>query len=131
MFFKLNSAAVSGLECWPIEIEVDINKGQTAFNIVGLPDTSIKEAKERIHSALKNSNFFYPFNFRILINLAPADLPKEGPAYDLPMAVGIIATSQELLFQLVDALIMGELALDGSVRHVNGILPIAIFAKKK
>ncbi len=130
MFFKLNSAAVSGLECWPIEIEVDINKGQTAFNIVGLPDTSIKEAKERIHSALKNSNFFYPFNFRILINLAPADLPKEGPAYDLPMAVGIIATSQELLFQLDDALIMGELALDGSVRHVNGILPIAIFAKK-
>jgi len=130
MFFKLKSAAVSGLDCWPVEIEVDINKGQTAFNIVGLPDTSIKEAKERIHSALKNSNFFYPFNFRILINLAPADLPKEGPAYDLPMAVGIIAADQELLFDLEDALILGELALDGSVRHVNGVLPIAIFAKK-
>lgn len=130
MFFKLKSAAVSGLECWPVEIEVDIHKGQTAFNIVGLPDTSIKEAKERIHSALKNSNFFYPFNFRILINLAPADLPKEGPAYDLPMAVGIIAADQELSLQLDDTLILGELALDGSIRHVNGVLPIAIFAKK-
>ena len=129
MFFRLKSAAVSGLDCWLVEIEVDINKGQTAFNIVGLPDTSIKEAKERIHSALKNSNFIYPFNFRILINLAPADIPKEGPAYDLPMAVGIITTSQELSFSLEDAIITGELALDGSVRHVNGILPIAIFAK--
>jgi len=129
MFYRLKSAAVSGLDCWPVEIEVDINKGQTAFNIVGLPDTSIKEAKERIHSALKNSNFIYPFNFRILINLAPADIPKEGPAYDLPMAVGIIATSQELSFSLDDAIVTGELALNGNVRHVNGILPITIFAK--
>lgn len=129
MFYKLKSASVNGLDCQPVEIEVDINKGQTAFNIVGLPDTSIKEARERIHSALKNSNFIYPFNFRVLINLAPADTPKEGPAYDLPMAVGIIAASQELSYFLEDALVTGELALDGSVRHINGILPIAIFAK--
>lgn len=131
MFFKLSSAAVNGLDCVPIDIEVDINKGQTAFNIVGLADTSIQEAKERIHSALKNSNFSYPFNFRVLINLAPADLHKEGPAYDLPMAVGIIAVTNEFNWSLSDALIMGELALDGSVRHINGVLPVAIFAKQK
>jgi len=131
MFFKLSSAAVNGLDCVPIDIEVDINKGQTAFNIVGLADTSIQEAKERIHSALKNSGFSYPFNFRVLINLAPADLHKEGPSYDLPMAVGIIAVTNEFNWVLEDALIMGELALNGSLRHVNGVLPVAIFAKQR
>ena len=74
MFLKLNSAAAVGLDCLPVDVEVDINKGQSAFNIVGLPDTSIHEAKDRIHSALKNSGFSYPFNFRILVNLAPAQL---------------------------------------------------------
>lgn len=131
MFLKLNSAAVSGLECVPIEVEVDIAKGQTMFNIVGLADTSIKEAKDRIHSAIKNSNFTYPFNFRILVNLAPADINKEGPAYDVPMAVGIIAISHDLQLPLSDSLMVGELALDGSVRHVNGVLPLTIFAKKR
>lgn len=131
MFLKLNSAAVMGLDCLPVDVEVDINRGQTAFNIVGLPDTSIQEARDRIHSALKNSDFSYPFNFRILINLAPADLHKEGPAYDLPMAVGIIAISNELKINLDDALLVGELALDGSLRHTNGILPLVLFAKNK
>jgi magnesium chelatase family protein len=84
MFTKLHSAAVMGLDCVPVDVEVDITKGQTNFAIVGLADTSIKEAKDRIHSALKNSGFSYPFNFRILVNLAPADINKEGPAYDLP-----------------------------------------------
>lgn len=129
MFFKFRSAATIGLEAVPMEIEIDINKGQTCFNIVGLADTSIQEAKERIHSAIKNSDFVYPFNFRIIINLAPADLPKEGPAYDLPMAVGIILISQNLTINLDDALLVGELALDGNVRHTHGILPLAIFAK--
>lgn len=131
MFFKLKSAAANGLEAWPIDIEVDINKGQTAFNIVGLPDTSIQEARERIHSAIKNSGFDYPFNFRILINLAPANLHKGGPAYDLPMAVGIIAASQGYNWSLENSLIFGELALNGEVRHVNGILPVVIFAKQR
>jgi len=130
MFFKLNAAAPVGLDCVPVDVEVDINKGQTAFSIVGLADTAIQEAKDRIHSALKNSGFNYPFNFRIVINLAPADLHKEGPVYDLPMAVGLIAVSNELILELDDSLIVGELALDGSVRATNGVLPLAIFARK-
>ncbi len=131
MFIKLNSAAVVGLECVPVEVEVDIHKGQTNFNIVGLADTSIKEAKDRIYAALKNSDFSYPFNFRILVNLAPADTSKEGSAYDLPMAVGIIAISNDLKLNLEDALLVGELALDGLVRHVAGILPLALYAKRQ
>jgi len=131
MFLKLNSAAAVGLDCLPVDVEVDINKGQSAFNIVGLPDASISEAKDRIHSALKNSDFSYPFNFRILVNLAPADLHKEGPAYDLPMALGVIIISNDLHIDLDDALLVGELALDGALRHTNGILPIAIFAKQR
>ena len=131
MFLNLKSAAVMGLDCLPVDVEVDIAKGQTNFNIVGLADTSIKEAKDRIHSALKNSDFVYPFNFRILVNLAPAYLSKEGSSYDLPMAVGIVAISNNLQFDLNKILMVGELALDGSVRHVNGILPLAIYAKEK
>jgi len=131
MFFKLNSAATIGLECVPVDVEIDLNKGQTNFSIVGLPDASIQEAKSRIYSALKNSDFFYPFNFRILVNLAPADLHKQGPAYDLPMATGIISLSNDIYdFKLDDALLIGELALDGSLRHTDGILPLALFAKE-
>lgn len=131
MFFKLHSATTIGLDCAKVDVEIDINKGQTAFNIVGLPDTSIKEAKERLHSAIKNSGFQYPFNFRLLINLAPANLHKEGTLHDLPMAVGLIAASQNLEFNLSNTLIVGELALDGTVRHIPGVLSLAIFAKKQ
>ena len=131
MFFKLNGAAPVGLDCVPIDIEVDVNRGQTAFNIVGMADTAIQEARDRIHSAIKNSEFTYPFNFRILVNLAPADLHKEGPIYDLPMAVGLIVASNHLDVALDNSLIIGELALDGSVRRVNGVLPLTIFAKKR
>jgi magnesium chelatase family protein len=129
MFTKLQSAAVMGLECVPVAVEVDIQKGQTNFAIVGLADTSIKEAKDRLYAALKNSGFSYPFNFRILINLAPADTQKEGSAYDLPMAVGMVVISNDLEVHLDDALIAGELALDGAVRHITGVLPLALFAK--
>ncbi|MFA6547994.1 MAG: YifB family Mg chelatase-like AAA ATPase [Candidatus Magasanikbacteria bacterium] len=131
MFVKLRSAAPVGLSCLPVEVEVDINKGQTNFGIIGLTDTSIQEAKDRIHSAIKNSGYKYPFNFRILINLAPANLHKEGPAYDLPMAVGIVLASLGKEQNTEDTLMIGELALDGSLRAVNGVLPIALFAKEK
>jgi magnesium chelatase family protein len=114
-----------------VEVEVDINKGQTNFGIIGLTDTSIQEAKDRIHSAIKNSGYKFPFNFRILINLAPANLNKEGSAYDLPMAVGIVMASIGSEKNISDTLMIGELALDGSLRPVNGILPIALFAKEK
>lgn len=131
MFFKLHSAAVNGLECLPVEVEVDIHKGQTYFAIVGLADMAIKESKDRIYSAMKNSGFSYPFNFRILVNLAPADTNKEGPAYDVPMAVGIVALSNDIAIDVEDALLVGELALDGAVRHVTGVLPLALYAKER
>lgn len=130
MFTKLNATASAGLACLPVEVEVDLNKGQTNFAIVGLADTAIKESKERIYSAIKNSGFSYPFNFRILVNLAPADTQKEGPAYDVAMAVGIIALSTGQEFNLADAILLGELALDGAVRHVTGVLPTALYAKE-
>lgn len=130
MFVKLRSAALLGLSCIPVEVEVDINKGQTNFGIIGLTDTSIQEAKDRIHSAIKNSGYTYPFNFRILVNLAPANIHKEGPSYDLPMAVGIILASLDKIPDIKDFIILGELALDGSLRPISGILPIALFAKE-
>lgn len=131
MFFKLPSAAVLGLEPVPVTVEVDEQRGQTSFTIVGLPDTAIKEAKDRIFSALKNSGFSYPFNFRLVINLAPANTPKEGAGYDVPMAVGIVALQSDRPLQVDDALIVGELALDGRVRHVTGVLLLASFAKSQ
>ncbi len=132
MFIKLRSAAPVGLSCLPVEVEVDINKGQTNFGIIGLTDTAIQEAKDRIHSAIKNSGYKYPFNFRILINLAPANLHKEGPMYDLPMAVGVIlaSTNTRIVHNIDDTIMLGELALDGTIRPVNGVLSVVLFAKE-
>lgn len=131
MFCFVRSAGLAGVDCVSVAVEVDLNKGQTNFSIVGLADTSIKEAKDRIYSAIKNAGFTYPFNFRILVNLAPADTQKEGSAYDLPMAVGIIALSLQKKIALDDALVVGELALDGAVRHVSGSLSYAMFAREQ
>jgi magnesium chelatase family protein len=96
--------------------------------LVGLPDTAVRESGERVRAAVTNSGFVYP-QHRLTINLAPADLRKEGPAYDLPIAVGILAATNQAPAELDDALILGELSLDGSVRHVNGILPMASMAR--
>ncbi len=131
MFVKLASAAPIGLSCQSVEVEVDIHKGQTNLSIVGLTDTSIQEAKDRVHSAIKNSGYNYPFNFRILINLAPANVHKEGTAYDLPIAVGIVLAQSEENLTINNTLIFGELALDGNIRPVNGTLPMAMFAKEQ
>lgn len=119
-----------GIDCVPVTVEVDIHKGQTSFTVVGLPDPSIKESKDRLYSALKNSGFSYPFNFRIVVNLAPADTHKEGAIYDLPMAMGMIALSNEMPMSVDDTLIAGELGLDGLVRHIPGVLSLALFAKE-
>jgi len=129
MFCKLNSASAVGLDCMPVDVEIDINRGQTHFCIVGLPDKAIKEAESRIYSAIKNSGFDYPFNFRILINLAPANLHKEGTAYDLPMAIGLLLASNGYSFNTEKTLLLGELALDGNLRHTKSVLPITTFAK--
>ncbi len=129
MFIKINSGAVLGLNCLPVTAEIDIAGSWPGFQIVGLPDTSIQESKERIRTAWKNSDLTFPSNSRIVINLAPADIRKEGSGYDLPIAVGMYLASEQVETSVADALFIGELALDGSLRHTNGILPLAIFAK--
>ena len=124
MLAKVRSCAVLGLDAEPVEVEVDIAGGLERVTLVGLPDTAVRESSERVRAALGNSGFFFP-NHRLTINLAPADLRKEGPAYDLPIAVGILAATRQVQDPLDDALVLGELSLDGSVRHVNGVLPMA------
>ncbi|PLX26609.1 magnesium chelatase, partial [Candidatus Parcubacteria bacterium] len=131
MFTHINSAAVLGLDCTLITVEVDVGPRWPGFKIVGLGDTAIQEAKERIRTAWKNTELHFPHNAGIVINLAPADVRKEGSAYDLPIAVGMyVATENMEHLNLRDALFVGELALDGSLRHTNGILPLAIFASQ-
>lgn len=131
MLSKVNSSAVVGLDAVEVEVEVDIaSQSLPSFTIVGLPDKAVEEAKERVRSAIKNSGADFPPK-RITVNLAPADLPKEGPSYDLPIAVGILIASGQLNTVINDALFTGELSLDGRLRHTNGILPQVILAKDK
>lgn len=131
MLATVNSSAVLGLDAVPVEVEVDIaSQGLPAFTIVGLPDKAVEEAKERVRAALKNSGADFPAK-RITVNLAPADLPKEGPSYDLPIAIGILLASGQLRSDISDAIFSGELSLDGRIRHTNGILPQALLAQKK
>jgi len=130
MLAKVVSGALVALDAVPVTVEVDIAaQGLPSFTIVGLPDKAVEESRERVRSAIRNSGAEFPAK-RITVNLAPADLPKAGPVYDLPIAIGILIASGQLEIK-EDALFFGELSLDGSVRHVNGILPIALLAKAK
>lgn len=129
MFAKVISGANLGLDSVPVAVEVDIaTLGLPSFTIVGLADRAIEEAKERVRSALKNTGADFPSK-RITINLAPADLPKEGPLYDLPIALGILLASEQLRVDLSDTLLLGELSLDGSLRSTHGVLPLVLLAK--
>ncbi|HEY3247392.1 MAG TPA: YifB family Mg chelatase-like AAA ATPase [bacterium] len=129
MLAKVRAAAVLGLDAYPIEVEVDVGGGLPAFAIVGLPDTAVQEAKERVRAAIRNSNYELPSR-KITVNLAPADIKKEGPVFDLPMAVGILAATEQIRAQGLDgALLLGELSLDGAIRPVSGILSIALAAQ--
>ncbi|HUS81910.1 MAG TPA: magnesium chelatase domain-containing protein, partial [Dehalococcoidia bacterium] len=130
MLAKVLSCAVVGLEGAVVEVEVDIASGLPAFYIVGLPDTAVQESKERVRSAIHNSGLRFPRK-RITVNLAPADVRKEGPAYDLPIAVGIMLASEQVVADLASALFLGELALDGQVRHAHGILSMVALAKER
>ena len=130
MLAKVMSCAVVGLEGALVEVEVDISSGLPAFAIVGLPDAAVQEARERVRAAIRNSGCTFPMK-RITVNLAPADLKKEGPAYDLPIAVGILLSSEQLTADLSQMLFLGELSLDGSVRHTHGILPMVALAQEK
>jgi len=131
MLSRIFSGTTVGLESVLIEVEVDVSSsGLPSLTIVGLPDKAIEEAKERVRSAIRNSGFDFPER-RITVNLSPADLPKAGPAFDLPIAMGILLGSGQIQTPLNDSLILGELSLDGSLRHTNGVLAIAMLAKEK
>lgn len=135
MLAKILSYALTGIEGAIVEVEVDITNGMPKYELVGLGDTAIKESRERVRSAIRNSGFEYPVK-SVTINLAPADLKKEGPFYDLAIAVGIISASAHTNYEVIPSeilsqyIVVGELSLDGNVKPINGILPILISARK-
>jgi magnesium chelatase family protein len=129
MLARVWAAAVNGIEAYPVEVEVNAGWGDTNIIIVGLPDVAVKESRDRVTTALSNSGFKFPMG-RTTINLAPADVKKEGPSFDLPIAIGMLAASEQVeTDQLDNFAIVGELALTGTVRPVKGVLPIAIRAR--
>jgi magnesium chelatase family protein len=129
MISKVLSAAVLGLEGELIEVEADVSNGLPATVIVGLPDTAVQESRERVKTAIKNSNCTYPFT-RVSVNLAPADVPKLGTHFDLPIALCILLASEQMSFDVAGRVFLGELSLDGKLRPVNGVLAAAIKAKQ-
>ncbi|MCU4176301.1 YifB family Mg chelatase-like AAA ATPase [Carboxylicivirga sp. N1Y90] len=130
MLVKTFGSAVSGVNAYTITMEVNVSKG-IRFFLVGLPDNAVKESQQRIESALKISDYKWP-GHKIVINMAPADIRKEGSSYDLPLAIGILAASTQISDQSIgDYIIMGELSLDGSLKPVKGVLPMAIKAKEE
>ena len=126
----VKTCAVIGLDGAIVEVEVDISSGLPAFTIVGLPDTAVQEARERVRAAIRNSGCEFPLK-RITVNLAPADLKREGPAYDLPIAVGVLLSTGQVPAAPPSSLFLGELSLDGRLRHTNGILPMVALARER
>lgn len=127
---RVFSCAVIGLGGELVEVEVDVTPGEPRMFTVGLPDAAVREAQERVRSAIKNSGLAFPHR-RVVVNLAPADLKKEGPSYDLPIAVGILLASEQVLADVSNTVFLGELALDGQVRHAHGILPMVALARER
>jgi len=130
MLAKVKTAAVVGLEGQLVDVEVDISSGLPAMTIVGLPDAAVQEAKERVRAAIRNSGYTFPMK-RVVVNLAPADLKKAGPAYDLPIAIGILLSSEQVSADVSQTIILGELTLVDSLRHTNGVLPMAALAHQQ
>ena len=129
MIAKVVCYALNGLDGVPVEVETDVNKGVPAYEMVGLPDTAVKESKERVRYALKNSGMLFPMN-KITVNFAPADIRKEGASFDLAVAISLLKASEQLVgADLSDTVFLGELALNGDLRPVSGMLPILIAAK--
>src|SRR5437867_686935 len=134
MLFKTLSAAVFGIDAYLVDVEIDLSPrggdgSVPAFTMVGLPDAAVRESRERIRAAINNCNFFFPIH-RVTVNLAPADVKKEGSAFDLPIAIGILGANGDLnREELNDTLIVGELSLDGRVRPIKGALPIGVAAR--
>ncbi|HOD45174.1 MAG TPA: YifB family Mg chelatase-like AAA ATPase, partial [Anaerolineaceae bacterium] len=131
MLARVFSCAVIGLDGVIVEVEVDTSQGLPSIVIVGLPDAAVQESRERVYSAIKNSGLLYPRQ-RVTVNLAPASVRKEGPAYDLPIALGVLIAAEQIHpNELEGTLVLGELSLDGSVRHVRGVLPMAAVAAQQ
>ena len=130
MVEKCNSLGLFGLNTYAIEIEADLSRGIGAFDIVGLPDTAVKESRDRVRAAMKNCGFEFP-NARLVVNLAPADIKKEGPLYDLPILVAVLRAMRQIHARIDDSAFVGELSLSGEVRGVNGVLPMAIAARQQ
>jgi len=133
MLFKTFSAAVFGIDAYLVEVEADVSPAyQGSFNVVGLPDIAVKESRERITSALRNCGFDFPLQHAVTINLAPADIRKEGSAFDLPMALGVMGCQGAFFGKIPDSYVfLGELSLDGGVRSVRGALSAALAAREK
>ena len=129
MFSRLKSVGLFGIESYMIEIEADVSTGLPCFDIVGLPDTAVKESRDRVRSAIKNCGFKFPMG-RITVNLAPADLKKEGAVYDLPILLAILKASGQIKNDFSDSVFIGEVALDGRIRPINGALAITITARQ-
>ncbi len=129
MLAKVTSFALIGLESTPVQVEIDISRGLPSQTIVGLPDAAVRESSERVRAAIVNSGLIHP-RARLTVNLAPADLRKEGPAYDLPIAVGILLATEQVSADLAEAGLIGELSLDGEVRGITGVLPMAVAARE-
>ena len=130
MLASLCSAAVFGVDAYPVQIEVDVSFGLPHFSMVGLPDATVRESRDRVRSAIKNSGFEFPPH-RITVNLAPADVRKGGSSFDLPIALGLLATSGQVSRRSIDdTVVLGELSLDGAINGIRGVLPIAIAARR-
>ena len=133
MLARVCSAAVLGIDAYLVDVEIDISSGLPSFNTVGLPQGAVKEGKERVAAALANAGFALPLR-RITVNLAPADVPKQGSAFDLPIALGVLIASEQLPASLEDGsgrrtVVAGELGLEGDLRPIRGALPIALAAR--
>ncbi|TVR71602.1 MAG: ATP-binding protein [Sphaerobacteraceae bacterium] len=130
MLATVYTCAVIGLEGEPVQVEVYSGNGNPGIIVVGLPDAAIQESRERVRAALRNSGLKVPYG-RVIVNLAPADIRKEGPAYDLPIALGMLLASEQVVADLSETMVIGELSLDGTLRHTHGILPMVSLAKER
>ena len=129
MFASLRSVGLFGINSYMIDVEVDVSAGLPAFDVVGLPDTAVKESRDRVRAAMKNSGFKFPSG-RITVNLAPADQKKEGSGYDLPILIALLKATGQLKYDASDSIFIGELSLDGKVRPVGGVLAMTITARQ-
>ena len=131
MLACVRTAAVYGIDACPIQVEVDVSHGLPSFTMVGLPDAGIRESRDRIRSAIRNSGFEFPPH-RITVNLSPADLRKEGASFDLPIALGVLAAAGPLTRRRIDdVLLIGALSLDGGIQPTRGVLPVAAAARRE